>query len=220
MSFVQVHDAGRNPQCVQRENTADPEKQFLTDSDSLIAPVQPRRQLPILGAGSIDVRVEEQQRASANGDPPDTRQETAGPRLDLDGYRDAVTSGRLDRQQMMVDVEVVLLLPAGDVDPLPEIPLVVIETDTNERYAEIGGALDVVPGEDSKTARIDGNRLVQPELRREVRHRARAKNAGVPAAPGVLRRQILLQPPVGLIDAAVERELRDAHFELIAGDPL
>ena len=81
------------------------------------------------------------------------------------------------------------MLPAVDVEPLPEIALVVVEADADERDAEVGRALDVVAGQDAEAAGVDRQRLVQAELGREVGHRPRPEHAGVARAPGVRRRR-------------------------------
>src|SRR5439155_13513801 len=57
-----------------------------------------------------------------------------------------------------------ILLPAVSIEPLPEISLVVVQTDADERDAEIRRALDVIAGEDAETARVDRNRFVEAEL--------------------------------------------------------
>ena len=106
------------------------------------------------------------------------------------------------------------MLPAVDVEPLAEVALVVIQPDAHQRDAEIRGALQMIAGEDAEAAGVDRQRLVQAELRGEVGHRPRAEHAGVLAAPGVLRLQVLLQPPVGVVDASVQGELRRPRFEL------
>ena len=122
--------------------------------------------------------------------------------------------GRLDRQHPAVDVEVVLVLPAVDVEPLPEVALVVIQPDANQRNAEIGRALQMIAGEDAEAAGVDRQRLVQAELGGEVSHRPRAEHAGVLAAPGVLRLQVFAEPAVGVVDAPMEGELRRPRLEL------
>ena len=214
--LIEMHHARRDPERVQRANPADAEQQLLADPDTLIAAVQPGRQLPILRAVAVHVRVEEQEGASADRDAPDPSHQAAGPGLDLHRHRHAVVRRRLDRQQVVIDVDVVLLLPAVGVEALPEVALVVVQADADERDAEVGRALHVVAGQDPEAARIDRHRLVQSEFRREVRHRARAEDAGMTAAPRVLRPEILLQPAVRLVDATVERQLRHPQLELIA----
>ena len=112
-----------------------------------------------------------------------------GARVDGDGDRRAV--GRAPAESAatrLVDVDVVLVLPAVAVEPLPEVALVVVEPDADERNAEVGGALDVIAGQNAEAARIDRQRLVQPELGGEVRDRPRPQHAGVARAPRVLRR--------------------------------
>ena len=73
----------------------------------------------------------------------------------------------------------------------------------------------MVAGQDAEAARIDRQRLVQAEFGREVRDRPRAEDAGMPAAPRVARAEILLHAPVGVVDAAVQRQLRRALLEML-----
>ncbi len=100
------------------------------------------------------------------------------------------------------------MLPAVAVEPLPEVALVVVETDADQRNAEVGRALDVVAGEDAEAARVNRNRLVQAELGGEVGDRPGPEHAGVTDAPGVLGLQVLLQATIGVVDAALKRQLR------------
>ena len=89
-----------------------------------------------------------------------------------------------ERQQLEVDMAVALVLPALGVDPLLDVALAVEEADADERDAEVGGALQVIPGERAEAARVDGDRLVQRELGREVRDRPRVEHAARRLAPG------------------------------------
>ena len=85
----------------------------------------------------------------------------------------------------MLEIQVVLVLPAGLIEPLPEITLVVEQPDADQRHAEIGRRLDVIARQDAEAARVDRQRLVQAELGGEVRDGPRAEDAGVPPAPRV-----------------------------------
>src|SRR5207249_10030131 len=67
-----------------------------------------------------------------------------------------------------IDVDVTLLLPAVGVELLPEVAVAVEQPDTEERDAEATGRLEVVAREDAQPARILGQGLGDPELRREV----------------------------------------------------
>ena len=77
----------------------------------------------------------------------------------------------------------------------------------------------MIAGQDAEAAGVDRNRLMQPELGREVGHRPRPEHARVPRAPRVLRAEVLLKPAVGVVDAPVQRELRGARLELRRGNP-
>ncbi len=56
------------------------------------------------------------------------------------------------------------------------------------------------------------------EFGREVRNRARPQHSGVTVTPRARGTQVFLHPPVGVAHAAVERELRDAFFDLVDRD--
>ena len=79
----------------------------------------------------------------------------------------------------MIDVDVVLVLPAVEIEPLPEVALIVVQADADERNAEIRRTLDVVPGQNAEAARIDRQRLVNAKLGGKVRHRPRPQHAGM-----------------------------------------
>ena len=121
---------------------------------------------------------------------------------------------------MVLEIQVVLVLPAVAIEPLPEVALVVVQPDADQRHAEIGRRLDVIAGEDAEAAGVDRQRLVQAELGGEVRDRARAEHAGVAAAPRVAGPEVLLHPAVGVVDAAVQRELRRALLQVVDRDVL
>ena len=82
VTFVQVGDARRVAERPQRPRAADAEQQLLADAGPLVAAVEPRRQLAILGRVAFDVRVEQQQRAAAHRHRPDARRDRAGAGLD------------------------------------------------------------------------------------------------------------------------------------------
>ena len=105
---------------------------------------------------------------------------------DHDRARRRSSAGRIG-SSAVIDVDVVLVLPAVAIEPLPEVALVVVQADADERNAEVRRALDVVAGEDAEAAGVDRQRFVQAELGGEVGDRPRPEHAGVPRAPGVLR---------------------------------
>ncbi len=78
----------------------------------------------------------------------------------------------------------------------------------------------MVAGENPQAAGVNRNRLVQAELGGEIRHRPRPQHAGMLDAPRPLRRQVLLHPAVGVVDPAVQRELRCALLQVVDVDAL
>ena len=77
---------------------------------------------------------------------------------------------RLDRQVVEVQLRVRLLLPAVGGEVLLEVAVAIQQPDADQRHAQFAGALQVIPGQNPQTAGVDRQRLVQPELGREVRH--------------------------------------------------
>ncbi len=204
--LVEVKDARRDAQRRERADSANAKEQLLANAHALVATVQACGQLPILRLVAVDVRIEQEERGPADGHPPDPGGECPGAGLDRHHDGHAVGERGLHRQQPVIDVEVVLVLPAVPVQPLPEVPLVVVQPDPDQRDPEIGGALDVIAGEDPQAARVNRQRLVQAEFGGEVRHRPRPQDARVPRAPSVLRVEVLLHPAMRVADAAVQGE--------------
>ncbi len=60
------------------------------------------------------------------------------------------------------------LLPAVFGDVLNKIALVVNEAKSHQRQTEVGCFFQVIAGEDAETAGVNRQRLMQPELEREV----------------------------------------------------
>jgi hypothetical protein len=221
VSFVQVDDARRNAEGVKRANAADAEDQLLPDAHAIVAAVEPRRQLAIFRLVAWHVGVEKQERVAAHGHLPEPCRDRFGPGFDMNGDRASIRSrGRHERKHLAVDVEIVLLLITVLVEPLFEIALVVIQTNANERDAEIGCGLDVIAGQNAQAAGIDRYRFVQSELGGEVRDRPGPQHASVAGTPGARRRQMLLHAPIGVVDAAVEDERRYALLQPVDRDLL
>ena len=112
------------------------------------------------------------------GEPVDLEQ-VERDRADLlapDGGLDRLP-GELDRDRhgladhadrLRVDRLVVLGLPAGRVDALPEVAAAIEQADSDERHPELGCGLEVVARQDAEPAGVDRQALVQPELHAEV----------------------------------------------------
>ena len=114
VSFVEMDDARRDAERLERLDAAHAEQQLLPDADAIVAAVQARGQIAIFGLVALDIGIEQQQSVSADGQLPDARGERARARVDADGDRLAARISRLlERQERAVDVAVVFLLIAA-----------------------------------------------------------------------------------------------------------
>ncbi len=116
----------------------------------MIAAVQPRGELTVLGAVAVDVRIEQQQGVPPDRDLPDAGDDGTRSRLDLEDERFAIAQRRLNGQQLAVDVEIILVLPPFVIEPLTEVSLVVVQADADQRDAEIRRALEVIACQDTE----------------------------------------------------------------------
>ncbi len=105
------------------------------------------------------------------------------------------------------------MLVAVDVEMLAEIALGVEQADGDQRDSQAAGALDVVAGQDAEAAGINRHRFVDAELGRKIDNGLGSEHAGVDRAPGVLRSQIFLHPPVGLVDPAIKHQFGGPGLE-------
>jgi hypothetical protein len=113
----------------------------------------------------------------------------------------------LHRELVDVGYEVFFALPAFFIKALEKVTLTVEEAYAYEGDVEIGSAFDVIAGENAEATGVNGERLVETELRGEVGDGAGAKNAGISSAPGAVSLQIFLAAAVDVVDAAVEDQL-------------
>ena len=215
MTLVQVEDARHDVQSMQCLQAPDAEQELLADPHTYVAAVEPRRQSAILRRVALDIGVEQQQGAPPDGRLPDPRAQRPVAGLDLQRDRLAVRPhGRLERQLGDIHLRVFLLLPAGGVEPLTEVALAIEQSDTDERYSQVRGALDVVAGQHAQPAGVDRQRFVDPEFGREVGDRLAPQDPGVRVAPGRGTVPVLLQPAERVIDPVRQRQVADALVQI------
>ena len=220
VAFVEMQDAGRDAHGLERAEAADAEQQFLTNAG---ARSRRRRGARWCRDPQARCRVRWSREGSRSQRPTLTCQtlaRMAAPRVAISMTTGSPfdADGGLHGELIDVGLEILFALPAVLVEALQEVSLAVEEADADERDVEIGCALDVIAGEDAEAAGVDGQRLVQAELGREVGDGARTQHAGVGCAPGAVCVQILLLAAVDVVDAAVQDEFgwRGARFRRAA----
>ena len=202
VALVQVQAAPVDTAGAQRADAAHAEQQLLPDAHPLVTEVQARGQAAVLVGVAVDVGVEQQQLVAAHVDLPDLREQPLVGERHLDDERLAVGPRAQRRAQVLggrADVFGVLLPLAVDV--LAEIGFAVVEAHGDQGQAQVGGGLEVVAGQHAEATTVDGQRLVNAELRREVGDRTHPQRGGVGLGPGRRGRgNVGPEFPVGAID--------------------
>ena len=169
MAFVHVEHGRGDTDGAQRPQAADPEQEFLADASLAIATVQRRRDLAKLRGVALDVGVQEVEGDSTDLCAPDRRAYGRSGHCDLDVELRAVRAELpVDRHVGPIIRRVALLLPPVHVEGLAEVSVAVQQSDADERQAQVGCRLEVIPRQDAKSAGIDGKRGVETELERQV----------------------------------------------------
>lgn len=164
----EAFELGERP---DRTHTADTGEDLLPDPVLLITAIEPvgdRTQLMLI---LRDVRVQQQQRNSADlGDPDPSEQPGAigQGQFDEDG-RPLGVGQQPQRQPLGIQRRIALVLPSVGGQRLAEISGAVVQTHRDQRQPEIGRRLQMVAGEYPQAARVVRQHLGDAELHREVR---------------------------------------------------
>ena len=189
MAFVQVVDERLEAQRLEHAHPADAEDDFLLHARFAIAAVQTSGELPIPRSVFVEVGVEEVQLDAAEAHAPYGHEYRAGAERHRGHARRALRrQRRRDRRIGPVQLFVRLLLPPVRRDILMNVALGIHEADGDERHAQVAGLLAVIAREHAETPGVNRQRLVQRELRREVRDRPPVQLGALALAPRVVRR--------------------------------
>ena len=114
-------------------------------------------------------------------------------------------------QGVRVEQRVALLLPASDVQRLPEVSLPVQQAHANDRDSKIACRLEVITSENAKTAGVLRQHLGNAELRRKIANAGRSRGilgsvALIPQVAGLIVGKISLNQAEVLQKALVGRE--------------
>ena len=202
-------------QRAQRAHASHAEHDVLREPDARVAHIETRAdptvELLVLGAFGV----EQEERHAPDLHTPDLHLNLA--LANRDAYRDRLAVLPPDEgrgQAFRIGVDPVLVLPAGGVDPLPEVPLPVQETDGHERQRAVGGLLDEVAGEGAQAAGVDRQRHMDPVFRAEERHWTVPLDLAVPGTLELLTDGGL--EPVSALDqlAVARRSVQRGHRRL------
>ncbi len=189
VALVHVPDGRADAQGPQGPHAAHAQHDLLAQAHLAPAHVQLPGDGPVGRVVERDVGVEHQHRHAAHLGLPDRGLHHAAGQVDRHGQHAAGERlHRPYRQAREVVDRVEVLLEAVAVDGLPEVARAVEQPHADHRHAQVAGGLAVVAREHAQAARVDAQRLVQPELHREVAHRPLEVVAalGEPAALGVV----------------------------------
>jgi hypothetical protein len=83
-------------------------------------------------------------------------------------------------------LQILFALPALFVQALQKVTFAVEQANTDQGYSQVGGTLDVVSGQNTQAARINGQGFMQAELRRKISYRMRPEHPCIHGAPGAI----------------------------------
>ena len=140
MAFVHVIHGRLHAERFQGSISADPEKNLLPDTHFQIPAIKLRGNLAVFGPVGRQIRVQQKKLDPADIHVPDLRVHLSVRQFDGHFH----VWNELDRPRVEIIVFKSFLLPAGGIEVLPEIPLLVEKPDTHERKAQIAGGFQMI----------------------------------------------------------------------------
>ena len=169
VALVQVEDGRVDTELAKHAHARDAEHELLVQAVLTVAAVELVGDRPGPVRVALDVGVEQVEGGASDLHAPDPCADGDEPARFVRELDDRAQLLEKDRQALGIVVRIALGLPIARVEPLPEVPVAVEQTDRDERHAEIRRRLQVVAGEHAEPARVDRQALVEPELAGEVR---------------------------------------------------
>jgi hypothetical protein len=195
--LVHVAHQRVQPERAQRAQPADPEHDLLSDAVLGVSAVKLVGDVLQVRWVLRHVRVEEVERHAPHVGPPYLHHEAAAGEVELHPHGRAVRPGRhLHRHVVEIVDRVGLLLPPVGAQVLAEVALLVEEPHRHQGDPEVARALEMVPGEDAESARVDRQALGDAVLGGEVGDQ---RAGGPPPVPGRVLVQVGAQPLEGAV---------------------
>jgi len=225
VAFVGVEDrgqgmAGHPTELPDRTNAADAQQHLLREPVVSAAAVKLVGDQPFALVVDLQVGVHQHQRDASHAGDPQLRMDEQALDVDLDHHRRAIGVGQQgDRQFVRVQQRVTLLLPAGGVERLNEVAVVVEQADTDQRHTQVGGRLEMIAGQDSQAARILRQDLGDTELRGEIADSLRSlRVVGRPGLVPALAGEVLGQVVADQFEITDEAAVTRKHVEPFGAD--
>ena len=172
MPLVQMHKPRIDAQRRERAHATDAEQRVLREARDRIRDIQLRGDPPLKTTVPRHISVEQEQRHPADSHPPDLSPHLPPTNRQRNHQRPPVNTAHQGRRKPLgIDINPVLLLPAGHLQALTEIPLAVHQPDRDQRQRAIRSLLEKITRQATQPTRIDRQRPVHPELGAEERDR-------------------------------------------------
>ena len=162
-------NGGREAKCTHGAHAADAEHDFLANARSLIAAVEPMRDVAVDGSILGTIRIEEINRHAPDFSPPNARHHIAPGDAHADGSPKSVRlPQRFDRQIARIMLAVLRALHAVVVDALSKEALTVQESHGHEIHALVARSLAVITCQHAQAPRVNRKALVKAVFRAEI----------------------------------------------------
>ncbi|OPY91998.1 MAG: hypothetical protein A4E73_01572 [Syntrophaceae bacterium PtaU1.Bin231] len=172
VALVDVVHGGPDSQFAEQPDPAHAQQDLLLDPRARIGIVEARGDLPVLDSVARHVGIEQVQGNPPHLDFPDVREEGSAGEIERDlDLVAAVVPDDLHRHIGKIVFRVFRDLDSVAVKDLPEESALVQDPNADEGDVEIARGLQVVAGERSQAAGVDGDALVQAVFRGKVRDR-------------------------------------------------
>ncbi len=169
VAFVEMADLHVDAQFLHQPPAAHAEHDLLQQSFVFAGGVEVGGDAAVPGVVQGVVAVEQIQHDLADARLPDAQQERAPGQFQPHARPAPILAAhRRNRQAPRIVVRKRLELAAIAIQHLPEIALLIEQPDADYRHAQVAGAFEVIAGQHPQAARVDGQRLAQPEFHAEI----------------------------------------------------
>src|SRR6185503_3982516 len=170
MTFIEMKYRWSKPELLQQTNAANAQHHLLHQARFPIAAIEVARDQSIDFIVLRNVRIKQVKLHAANICTPDSRRDGAATHYHLNQQRLALfIVDALQRQLVNVIFAIFLFLQIVAAQALTEISEAIKQTESNQRHIQIARGLQMIAGENAKSARVERQRIVHAKLSAEIR---------------------------------------------------